>query len=498
MSEATIKDQFPNVLPASRLGQSHRSLEAYTAATNNFVASKTKQYSLVMVTEPETKRILLGLKHRGFGKGMNNSFGGKLEPGETDLQSAVRELEEEAGIQAPASAFRKVARHHFSFEDTDTLMLVHVYRLDVCCTKNGDASAENKKYFQLDPDSIRGCDEITPLWVDDWRQVPLHNMFADDSLWLTRILTSPQPLFVEGYFHFLPGGQEVNSIEHHFMDIRGKLSLERSLFHELHRNEVSSPSIKEFKEGYAFASATKTLFGKGAFDVVLDVAGGHGALAALFLVTTTAQQAVVIDPANVGNGSVQRAWGHYLKEKVLEYRYECLRTALPSEILRCLEQGIPRERILVVACHACQHLSDETLQIACAEYGVAAAVMPCCQKDTVGSWKSNSKNMGLPIAVVMDLLLAGKAMSWDLSYDVRMKTIDAKITPQNRIILCRPTSGFEITEKVEKAHARMKLAYRKAHENAKQPHSLLRRVDVTSLSIGLTLGAIITLAISKR
>lgn len=40
-------------------------------------------------------------------------------------------------------------------------------------------------------------------------------------------------------------------------------------------------------------------------------------------------------------------------------------------------------RILVVACHACQHLTDETLEIACS-YGVHAAVLSCCQKDLSG------------------------------------------------------------------------------------------------------------------
>lgn len=34
--------------------------------------------------------ILLGLKKRGFGKGKWNGFGGKVEPGETITQGAMR------------------------------------------------------------------------------------------------------------------------------------------------------------------------------------------------------------------------------------------------------------------------------------------------------------------------------------------------------------------------------------------------------------------------
>jgi 8-oxo-dGTP pyrophosphatase MutT (NUDIX family) len=492
-----IVESFPNRLPENRLGKSHESLQDFQNAIQ-FEAENSKEYSLVMVTEPETRRILLGLKHRGFGMGMYNSFGGKLDPHETIEQCAARELQEETGIAVSSPKdLNKVALLHFTFDDSKTKMLVHVFRLNVSC---GIGTCDRTPYYNIDPSVIRGCEEITPEWFDDWHQIPLDNMFADDSLWLTQLLaTSPsEHPFIEGFFHFEPGGQTVNTIRHHYINTRGK-SLEKSLFHALHRNDISSPSIKEFKEAYAFANAVKSFFGKQSFDVVIDVAGGHGALAAILMLIMNAHQAVVVDPADISNGAVMKAWGTFLEGKLLNFRYECLRTALPSEINRFLESGVSKSRILVVACHACQHLSHEVLRICCSEFGTAVAVMPCCQKDVSqgGSWKSTSRNLGISFATTMDLLLAGKAMSWSLDYDIRMKTIDDKITPQNRIILCKPKSQSIPSVSLDQVHERLRRAYRKAHQRQASNKALIK-IDFSSLFIGIVMGALISVCALRR
>eukprot|EP01083_Nonionella_stella_P289119 983945_1 len=66
-------------------------------------------------------------------------------------------------------------------------------------------------------------------------------------------------------------------------------------------------------------------------------------------------------------------------------------------------------------------------------------------------------------------------MSWTngeksgVSYQVRMKTIDAKITPQNRLILCRaleastPGAREGLGRERSEAHAKLERAYKKAH-----------------------------------
>ena len=48
------------------------------------------------------------MKKRGFGKGKWNGFGGKVEEGECIEDSAVRELEEECGLQVHPSNLNNV------------------------------------------------------------------------------------------------------------------------------------------------------------------------------------------------------------------------------------------------------------------------------------------------------------------------------------------------------------------------------------------------------
>lgn len=123
-----------------------------------------------------------------------------------------------------------------------------------------------------------------------------------------------------------------------------------------------------------------------------------------------------------------------------------------------------------MACHACQHLSKEILDIAC-RYEVHVAVMPCCQKGrSPGStFKASSKNLYIPVAKVMDLLQCGRIMALG-THDVRLKCINSKITPQNRIKICRALTNIETSTfrcsrqaEVDKTNSKLELVYSKAH-----------------------------------
>ena len=106
--------------------------------------------------------VLLIEKRRGLGEGWYNGPGGKLEPGETPLECAVRETREEVGV-TPLDP-EKVGELTF-VHDGDEHTFVHVFRA-------------------VDHEGTpRPSPEARPYWVpvDD---VPYDEMWDDDHLWL--------------------------------------------------------------------------------------------------------------------------------------------------------------------------------------------------------------------------------------------------------------------------------------------------------------------------
>ena len=141
------------------------------------------------------RRILLGQKHRGFGKGFYNSFGGKVDPQDESIAAgATRELEEETGIRVPLDTMSKcrLGTLHFTFEDDGSMeMVVYLFRIRVSFEEKGVVMKNDPLAVYIEnQEVIRGCEEITPVWFEDWHDIPLHTMFADDSVWLTSVLAS--------------------------------------------------------------------------------------------------------------------------------------------------------------------------------------------------------------------------------------------------------------------------------------------------------------------
>jgi 8-oxo-dGTP pyrophosphatase MutT (NUDIX family) len=244
------RSYFHNVLPDERLGQQHFSLDEFRRHVANPVVAMPdvnptstsdigtmhgrKVYTLIVVTEYGTKRILLGKKHRGFGKGMYNSFGGKVEPYECQFipRSAIRELHEETGIVVESEANMaqcRVGTLHFTFADSTVEMIVHLFRIQI--RFDDESRYDSGETLEMNGDhsmvihvpsssNIRGCDEITPIWVDDYSNLPLGNMFADDSIWLTHLLVCPpkREAQLKAWFHFQEGGQGTNTILHYCVE----------------------------------------------------------------------------------------------------------------------------------------------------------------------------------------------------------------------------------------------------------------------------------------
>ena len=223
---------FPHRIPDERLGTKHESLEAFHKAafgTTSRPVMKTKEYTLIVVTETQQdqkkRRILLGHKNRGFGTGKYNSFGGKFlhdeskgdGTKETVEECACRELEEETNLKISLETMSasKVGIQRFTFSENDKEMLVHLFFLDL-------ANEQNQAY------EIRACEEITPKWFETFDSVPFENMFADDSLWLTALLTQAAsktsvvgpPLEIDGSYYYADNCEETNTILHYHMDVR--------------------------------------------------------------------------------------------------------------------------------------------------------------------------------------------------------------------------------------------------------------------------------------
>lgn len=111
-------------------------------------------------------KALLIRKKRGLGAGKINAPGGKIDPGETALQAAVREVFEEVGVRPRGSE----SRGELSFQFVDGLRL-HV---EVFVARDHEGSPSE-------------TDEAVPLWIA-LDALPYDEMWADDRVWIPQML----------------------------------------------------------------------------------------------------------------------------------------------------------------------------------------------------------------------------------------------------------------------------------------------------------------------
>ncbi len=114
----------------------------------------------------QENRLLLIDKKRGLGAGYFNAPGGRLEPGETIMECAVRETQEELCITPldPVHA--------------GTLMFQFIDGFSI----HGEVFTATE--FEGTPTET---DEAVPHWfsIDD---LPYHNMWADDPIWYPKMI----------------------------------------------------------------------------------------------------------------------------------------------------------------------------------------------------------------------------------------------------------------------------------------------------------------------
>lgn len=122
--------------------------------------------TLMFIVDEEAGRVLLIRKKRGLGAGKINGPGGKMDPGETSLECAVRETQEELGV----TALDPVKHGELWFQFVDGLALyVDVFR----ATRWQGEPVET-------PEAI-------PLWTS-LEELPFDQMWADDRHWLAEML----------------------------------------------------------------------------------------------------------------------------------------------------------------------------------------------------------------------------------------------------------------------------------------------------------------------
>jgi 8-oxo-dGTP diphosphatase len=114
--------------------------------------------------------VLLGRKKHGLGMGYFVGLGGKLEPGESAVDAAVREVFEESGVVVAASDLepRGLLTYHFPHREAWS----QESSVFVCRTWRGEPS---------------GSDELDPEWFA-LDAVPLAEMWDDARRWLPGVL----------------------------------------------------------------------------------------------------------------------------------------------------------------------------------------------------------------------------------------------------------------------------------------------------------------------
>lgn len=111
--------------------------------------------------------MLLAMKKRGFGQGKWNAPGGKIKPGETPVEAAIRETEEEVGmVPKLGRELGTITYHDVTFGD----WRVHVFRTAV---------------WKGEPIE---SDEMRPEWFA-FAAIPYTDMWDGDDQWLPKVLS---------------------------------------------------------------------------------------------------------------------------------------------------------------------------------------------------------------------------------------------------------------------------------------------------------------------
>lgn len=132
------------------------------------------------------RKVLLGFKTRKIGAGCWNGYGGGIENGESIIDCAIRELEEESGLKADSSNLEKVAIAEFHNEKSDGTVFVSKVHFFLV------------KDWQGEPSLTLDGAMITPTFFDI-DNLPYDQMMPADREFFPLILNGKKVL-VESYY----------------------------------------------------------------------------------------------------------------------------------------------------------------------------------------------------------------------------------------------------------------------------------------------------------
>lgn len=126
-----------------------------------------KQVALLFLLKDD--QILLALKKRGFGEGMWNGVGGKVKAGESILEAATRECQEE--ICVTPRDLSLAGRIRFTVRGGDEII-------------EHECSVFTAAAWEGEP---RETEEMKPKWFNT-TEIPYDKMWPDDDLWIPHLI----------------------------------------------------------------------------------------------------------------------------------------------------------------------------------------------------------------------------------------------------------------------------------------------------------------------